>query len=123
SAAGAGREPGRRVGELLGRPDLVGDPRFASSAARRDHRVALTQVVGEWVRGQAKEDVYHLLQGLRSIAGYVATAADVYRSRQLEARRFYAEIDHPVAGRARFPRLPLPLRDAPRQTERAALLG
>ena len=95
-----------RVCELLGRPDLVDDPRFASGAARRDHRDALKDVVRERVRGQDKEDVYHLLQGLRSIAGYVATAADVYRAGHLQARGFFQEIDHPVAGRARYPGLP-----------------
>ena len=74
---GVAPETWPRVCELLGRPELVDDPRFATSAARRDHRDALKEVVRDWVRGQGKEDVYHLLQGLRSIAGYVATAADL----------------------------------------------
>ena len=103
---GVSPETWPRVCDLLGRPDLVDDPRFASGAARREHRDALKDVVREWVLGQAKEDVYHLLQGLRSIAGYVATAADVYRARQLQAREFFQEIDHPVAGRARYPGSP-----------------
>jgi crotonobetainyl-CoA:carnitine CoA-transferase CaiB-like acyl-CoA transferase len=98
---GVSPETWPRVCELLGRAELVDDPRFASGAARRDHRDALKEVVREWVRGQDKEDVYHLLQGLRSIAGYVATAADVYRASHLQARGFFQEIDHPVAGRAR----------------------
>src|SRR5262245_16600710 len=112
-----------RVCELLGRPELIDDPRFASSAMRRDHREALKEVVREWVRGQAKEDVYHRLQGLRSIAGYVATAADLHRAPQLEARGYFPEIDHPVAGRARYPGLPFRIGDEGWITERAPLLG
>ena len=120
---GVSPETWPRVCDLLGRPELVGDPRFASSAARRDHRAALQDVVRDWVRGQAKEDVYHLLQRLRSIAGYVATTADVYRSKQLEARGFFQEIDHPVAGRARYPGLPFRIGGEPWATGRAPLLG
>jgi crotonobetainyl-CoA:carnitine CoA-transferase CaiB-like acyl-CoA transferase len=102
---GVSPETWPRVCELLGRPELVDDPRFASGAARRDHRDALKDVVREWVRGQDKEDVYHLLQGLRSIAGYVATAADVYRAGICSAR-FFQEIDHPVAGGPAIPGSP-----------------
>ena len=120
---GVAPETWPRVCDLLGRPDLVDDPRFASGAARRDHRDALKDVVREWVRGQDKEDVYHLLQGLRSIAGYVATAADVYRAGHLQARGFFQEIDHPVAGRARYPGLPFRIGDEPWTTGRAPLLG
>src|SRR5262249_56273175 len=103
---GVSPETWPRVCALLGRPELAADPRFATSAARRDHREALKDVVRDWVRGQDKEDVYHLLQGLRSIAGYVATTADLYRARQLVSRGFFQEIDHAVAGRARYPGLP-----------------
>ena len=120
---GVSPETWPRVCALLGRPELVDDPRFASSAARRDHRAALQDVVRDWVRVQDKEDVYHLLQGLRSIAGYVATAADVYRARQLQARGFFQEIDHPVAGRARYPGPPFRIGDEPWNSGRAPLLG
>jgi crotonobetainyl-CoA:carnitine CoA-transferase CaiB-like acyl-CoA transferase len=120
---GVSPETWPRVCALLGRPELVDDPRFASGAARRDHRDALKDVVRDWVRSQAKEDVYHLLQGLRSIAGYVATTADVYRAGHLQARGFFQEIDHPVAGRARYPGLPFRIGDEPWTTGRAPLLG
>jgi len=120
---GVSPETWPRVCALLGRPELVDDPRFASSAARRDHRAALKDVVRDWVRGQDKEEVYHLLQGLRSIAGYVATAADIYRAKQLRARGFFQEIDHPVAGRARYPGLPFRIGDEPWMPGRAPLLG
>ncbi len=120
---GVAPETWPRVCELLARPELADDPRFATSAARRDHRDALKEVVRDWVRGQGKEDVYHLLQGLRSIAGYVATAADLSRARQLEARGFFQDIDHPVAGRARYPGLPFRIGDEPWPNGRAPLLG
>lgn len=120
---GVGADVWARVCELIGRPELTTDPRFATAAARREHREALNDVVRDWVRGQSKEDVYHLLQGLRSIAGYVATTADLYRSRQLAGRGFFQEIDHPVAGPARYPGAPFRVDDAAWVQGRAPLLG
>jgi CoA:oxalate CoA-transferase len=112
-----------RVCAMIGRPELADDPRFATTAARRENREALNEIVQEWVRDQPKEQIYHLLQGLRSIAGYVATAADLYHSRQLAERGFFQEIDHPVAGTARYPGAPFRVGDAPWTTNRAPLLG
>ncbi len=120
---GVAPETWPRVCAMLGRPELVDDPRFASSAARREHREAVAEIVEGWVREQPKEAVYHELQRLRSIAGYVATAADLYASAQLAARGFFQEIDHPVAGRAHYPGLPFRIGDAPTSTGRAPLLG
>lgn len=112
-----------RVCAMLGRPELADDPRFASSAARRDNREALQQIVEDWVRGQPKEAIYHLLQSMRSIAGYVATTEDLYNSEQLNGRGFFEEVEHPVAGTARYPGLPFRIGDSRRVSERAPLLG
>jgi crotonobetainyl-CoA:carnitine CoA-transferase CaiB-like acyl-CoA transferase len=120
---GVSPETWPRVCALLGRPELVDDPRFSSASARREHREQLKEVVRDWVLGQDKEDVYHLLQGLRSIAGYVATAADVYRSGQLQARGFFQKIDHPVAGLASYPGPPFRIGREPWRLRRAPLLG
>ena len=106
----------------IGRPDLVDDRRFASGAGRRDHRDALKDVVREWVRGQNKEEIYHLLQGMRTIAGYVATAADLYGAAHLQSRGFFIEIDHPDRA-GPLSRSPLPHRRRAAETGRAPLLG
>lgn len=120
---GVSPETWPRVCAALGRPELVEDPRFLNSAARREHRQELNEVVRDWVRGQPKEEVYHLLQGLRSIAGYVATTADLYRSPQLQERGFFVAIDHPLAGSARYPGPPFRIDDASWAYSRAPLLG
>jgi crotonobetainyl-CoA:carnitine CoA-transferase CaiB-like acyl-CoA transferase len=112
-----------RVCAMLERPDLAEDPRFASSAARRDNREALQQIVEDWVRSRPKEEIYHLLQGMRSIAGYVATTEDLYSSAQLNGRGFFGQIDHPVAGTARYPGLPFRIGDSGHVSGRAPLLG
>lgn len=88
-----------RACDLMGVPELKDDPRFNSPQARRENQQELLEVVGRWTGGLLKEDVYHTLQGLRSIAGYVATVEDLVNSEQLKFREFWqqTEIESGVA--------------------------
>ena len=108
---------------LIGRPDLTDDERFATSAVRRDNRDALQELVSKWVSTRPKMQVYHELQRLRSIAGYVATAPDLQQSEQLRQRGFFQEIDHPVVGTASYPGAPFKVGDAVWVQRPAPLLG
>ena len=100
---GVQEETWPRVCDLLGVPELVDDPRFNSGPARRENSQALLAVVGEWAAERPKEDIYHTLQGLRSIAGYVATVEDLLGSGQLADREFFQSIDHPATGELMYP--------------------
>ena len=112
-----------QICELIGRPDLVDDERFVTAAFRRENREALNQILETWVREQSKEEIYHRLQAMRTIAGYVATVEDLYASAQLEARSFFYDGDHPVAGPVRYPGVPFRIGDATAAPGRAPMLG
>lgn len=112
-----------RICELIGRPDLAEDARFSTTAYRRENRDAFNEIVDEWVRGQSKEAIYHRLQAMRTIAGYVATVEDLYANAHLRERGFFRELDHPVAGPARYPGMPFRIGDFPAVEARAPLLG
>jgi crotonobetainyl-CoA:carnitine CoA-transferase CaiB-like acyl-CoA transferase len=112
-----------RVCALIGRPDLKDSPTFNTPEARREHQQDLLAILGSWIATQSKEEIYHLLQELRSVAGYVATVEDLFTSRQFVARQFFQAIDHPSAGKALYPGAPFRIEgDAWRHT-RAPLLG
>lgn len=113
----------RRVCELIGRPELAEDERFVTRQARREHRQELLEVLKEWTAQQPKEVVYHELQKLRTIAGYVAGIDDLLRSPQLLARGFFQPLDHPVAGELPYPGLPFRMEGQTWQHRRAPLLG
>ncbi len=113
----------KRVTELMGRPELAEDPRFGTTQARSQHEEELDSLVGEWVASQPKEKVYHTLQGMSTIAGYVATVEDLLRSGQLADRRFFQEVEHPVAGKGQYPGPPFEMNGCRPQGGRAPLLG
>jgi crotonobetainyl-CoA:carnitine CoA-transferase CaiB-like acyl-CoA transferase len=112
-----------RVCQLIGRPDLQDHPAFKTPEARREHQHDLLAILGEWTASQPKEEIYHLLQELRSVAGYVATVEDLFTSRQLVARQFFRAMEHPVAGTALYPGAPFRVQDETWRQARAPLLG
>ncbi|MGE3536000.1 MAG: CaiB/BaiF CoA transferase family protein [Candidatus Tectimicrobiota bacterium] len=112
-----------RLCALMGRPELAHDPQFNSREARREHQQEVQALISAWTATQPKEELYHALQGLSSVAGYVATVADLQTSRQLLAREFFRVIEHPVAGPATYPGAPFHMEGVDWQHGRAPLLG
>jgi len=112
-----------RVCALMGRPELADDPKFNTRDARREHQQELLTLINAWTATRPKEDIYHALQGLRTVAGYVATVADLSTSQQLLAREFFQCIDHPEAGTATYPGASFTIQGAVLHQNRAPLLG
>jgi CoA:oxalate CoA-transferase len=112
-----------RVCDLIGRPDLKDDPAFNTPEVRREHQQDLLAILSGWTATQPKEEIYHLFQELRSVAGYVATVDDLFTSRQLVARQFFQTIDHPCAGEALYPGAPFRIQGETWRHARAPLLG
>jgi crotonobetainyl-CoA:carnitine CoA-transferase CaiB-like acyl-CoA transferase len=96
---------------LMGRPDLVADPRFAEAAARRRNMPELNAIVAEWVKTQPKTELYHSAQALRMPFGYISNAKDLLESSQYEHRGYFVEIDHPATGPLIYPGLPFRMGD------------
>jgi crotonobetainyl-CoA:carnitine CoA-transferase CaiB-like acyl-CoA transferase len=112
-----------RVCTLIGRPELVDDARFVTPAARREHQAELGAILEAWTSTRPKEEIYHTLQQLHSVAGYVATVADLVTSEQLVTRQFFQTLDHPCAGTAQYPGAAFTIQGMPWQHDRAPLLG
>ena len=108
--------------------DMVGseelrDPKYADASSRTENRDELDAIVAPWARQHGKLDIYNASQRRRNAIGYVATPDDMLSSPQLEHRRFFQQIDHPVAGGARYPGPPYRLTASGQTLSRAPLLG
>jgi crotonobetainyl-CoA:carnitine CoA-transferase CaiB-like acyl-CoA transferase len=112
-----------RVCALMGRPELADDPKFNTREARREHQQELLALLSAWTATRPKEEIYHALQELRTVAGYVATVADLSTSRQLVAREFLQQLDHPSVGAATYPGALWTMHGAAWQHACAPLLG
>jgi CoA:oxalate CoA-transferase len=112
-----------RVCELMGVPELAEDPRFSTSEARRENQADLREVVGSWAITKPKEEIYHTLQGLRTISGYVATVEELVNSGQLKFREFFQELECPPQLVATYPGHPFRIDDQPMPHSPAPRLG
>jgi crotonobetainyl-CoA:carnitine CoA-transferase CaiB-like acyl-CoA transferase len=92
--------------EAIGLPELAGDPRFRSFAARREHRVELLALLGERFRSRTTADWLVELRGVVPIAP-VRSLAEALDEDDLARREMLAEYDHPTLGRVRSVGLPL----------------
>lgn len=110
--------------DVIGRPELVDDPRFVDNAARIRHRDSLIrEIEKEFARRPADEWVDALLAA-GVPAAPIATYDEALVSEQAVARNMVLEIDHPVEGLTKALGFPVKLRGTPQQVRHPApLLG
>ncbi len=112
-----------KVCELIGKPELVDDPRFTTMESRRANQQDLLDVIADWAGAKPKEEIYHTLQALRTITGYVATVEDLLVSQQLVYREFFQSVPDPVFGDGAYPGAPFRMDGGPLQLSPAPRLG
>jgi itaconate CoA-transferase len=81
--------------EVLGRPDLATDPRFATNLARCEHRDELTTLIEAYFADKTTREVVDLLDRAGIANGRLNTPGDVWTHPQLEARSRWREIGAP----------------------------
>lgn len=94
-----------RWARLVGREDLVGDPRFATDLSRADHRDIITEAMNAWLTSRTSAEAIAELQAARVPAGPVLNPAEVLEDPQVHARQLLRYVDYPGAPK------PVPLAD------------
>ena len=84
----------RELATIMGRPELVDDPKFSSNNARLAHSSETVALVEEWTAARTKAEIALALDG-RVPFGPVNTAADIYADPHVVARNMLAEVEHP----------------------------
>src|SRR3546814_284097 len=87
-----------RLRMLLGRPELVADPRFIGNRARVEHSQELDVLIGQWTQALTAADLQEKLNdaGIPSSKAY--TAADAAEDPQYRYRGMVREVDDPALG-------------------------
>ncbi len=99
-----------RLQELLGRPDLATDPRFATPDLRRRNWSALRDIIGEWVgRFASVEEALDALRAARIPAAPVLRPDEVAVHPHLVARGAFPTVSHPARGSVRVTATPFQL--------------
>jgi len=88
-----------RLLEVMGRTDILQDPRFESNAARMRHVEESEALLAEWVRDRTADEVVGLVRGAGLPCAKVVTIDEVVEDPQVRHREMLVEIDHPTVGR------------------------
>jgi crotonobetainyl-CoA:carnitine CoA-transferase CaiB-like acyl-CoA transferase len=119
-------------GHWNGLSTLMGDPPWMKEFPDRWLELHLTPEriqscrthIAEWMKDQERMDVVARAQKLGIALASVNTVADIFESSQMQFRKFFAEVEHPVLKRRHYPTVPYRLSATPANIESAApLLG
>ena len=105
--------------DVIGRPELSDDPRFASPEARLTNHDALDEMLSGWTAGLPAEAVADTLLQRGVAAERLMTADRMYDVDQLAARGFYTDLEHRLTGRMRFPGWPFRITPGPTRHHRS----
>lgn len=100
-----------RLCEVLERPDLREDPRFATMAARREHRDELLPILAGIFRTRTVQEWLDLLVPAGIPSAKINTVLEALEDPQTVARGDVVEHEHPSLGRVRTIASPLRLAD------------
>jgi crotonobetainyl-CoA:carnitine CoA-transferase CaiB-like acyl-CoA transferase len=118
---GVGGAP--NIAFLVGQPELQDDPLLADTRTRMANPEKLDALITPWLRERGKWEVTRKAQELRLAFTPVLSPEELQNDEQIKAREFFAEADHPVMGRVKYPGAPAKLSDSPWRAGRAPLLG
>ena len=88
----------QRLLKLMGRDELVGDPRYATQDARAQHRDEVYAMITEWTLQHDKYDVMRLLGEAKVPVGAVRDTRELMDDPDFERRGLMQTIDHPELG-------------------------
>jgi formyl-CoA transferase len=110
--------------QVVGRPEIEDDLRFATNQDRVVNRAALADVLNEVFSNQDAEVWLAELQRVGLPCGPINTIPDVYNHPQAEARRLKVALEHPTIGQLELPGIPYILSSTPAEAHRPPpLLG
>jgi CoA:oxalate CoA-transferase len=96
-----------RLLQVLGRPELAADPRFATPPARRENWPALSDIITSWLGRFAKvDDAVATLTAARIPAVPVLSPEEVVDHPHLAARGAFPSVPHPGRGSVRVTATP-----------------
>ncbi|HEY0614327.1 MAG TPA: formyl-CoA transferase [Candidatus Elarobacter sp.] len=111
------------LAQLIGRPELVDDPGFATPEARLPHLDEVFGVVEAWTRRFTKFEVLDKLNAIDVPCGPIMSTKDLFEDESLRARGMIAEVPHPERGTFATVGCPLVLSDTPVEITSSPLLG
>ena len=92
---------------MIGREDLLIDPRFATFQSLKDAADEIDEILLEWVADKTRQEIVQLAAGVYSVpASPVFDLSETIQDSQYIERGLFDQFDHPQDGGTTFPLVP-----------------
>ncbi|MGM9330535.1 CaiB/BaiF CoA transferase family protein [Streptomyces murinus] len=91
-----------RVMRLVGRPELIEEPWFATGAERAAHAEVLDSAVGSWIAGRTRTEVLAAFEKAEAAVAPVQDVRDVFEDPQYQALNTVTTVPDPELGPLRL---------------------
>jgi len=122
-ASRGNEEHWRRLVRVIGREDLLDDPRLQDGAMRAEHRDIVDGAITAWTSQRPKQEVMEKIAGAGVPCGAVMNTLELLHDPDLHKRGIMTKIDHPVRGEVIVSAFPLKMSDSFVPVKSAPLLG
>ncbi|HET9594175.1 MAG TPA: CaiB/BaiF CoA-transferase family protein [Anaeromyxobacteraceae bacterium] len=102
-----------RLCQVAGRPELASEPRFATNAARVEHRAELVAALAPVLAARATSEWVAALEAAGVPCGPIQDLAEVFDDPQVRHRRLRVEVPHPGCGPVPVVASPIRLSETP----------
>lgn len=117
------REMWENILMVIGRADLIGDPRYTEIAERNKHGEEVYAMIRAWTQQRGKFAVMEAMAKAEVPCGAVFDSLDVLTDPHLKARDMIVTVEHPTRGSVTMPGCAVQLSQSPREVRPAPLLG
>jgi formyl-CoA transferase len=112
-----------RLLKIIGREELIGDPRFAAAEERYQNRDEVDRMLSNWTRQHDKRTVMQTLGEAGVPAGAVFDTQELSTDPHLRRRGAFVTVKHPVRGDFTMPGWPVHMSESKVPIVAAPLLG
>ncbi len=119
----AGNHQWEALLKVVGREDLLGDPRFASPQLRYDNQAAFDPIITAWSLERDKYECMRILGEAGVPASAVFDTMELYEDPDLRRQQAFVTLPHPQKGEFTMPGCPVRMSDSPHSPSAAPLLG
>jgi len=94
------------LAEVMERPDLVGDPRFADLIVQVHNHKEAVAIIDEWTSQRSSAEIIALLEAKKIPCGMAYTLDEVNQDENLRRRGMFQCVHHPTLGDIDVPGVP-----------------
>ena len=119
----AGSHQWERLLNVMGREDLLDDPRYKTPQDRWDHRDEVDAIITEWTKSRDKRTVMETLGAAGVPAGAVFDIMELRDDPHLQKRGMMVTVKHPIRGDFTMPGWPVKMSESQVPVVTSPLLG